>query len=166
LGVFPVLVGEYQALMGLLPSAASLPAPSRGLFGIFKQPVAQVFANIPSNPLLPVTQVSYDEAQAFVDRLTEATGEAYRIPSEAEWEYACRAGSRTRYHCGDTIDSTRAAFSFVDGPLEPGSFPPNAFASTRCTETFGNGRPISGMSRMTLRRRTAGLRRKDMGPCG
>src|SRR5947199_2065756 len=113
--------------MRTLPSAAPPPAPSRGLFGILKPPASRVFARIPSNPLLPVTQVSYDEAQAFVNRLTELTGETYRIPSETEWEYACRAGSRSRYHCGDTIDATKAVFSSADGPLEPGSFSPNAF---------------------------------------
>jgi formylglycine-generating enzyme required for sulfatase activity len=81
------------------------------------------------NPLniIPITRVSFDEAGAFVDRLASATEENYRIPSEAEWEYACRAGSRTRYHYGNTIDSTKAAFGLTAGPVKPGSFPPNSF---------------------------------------
>jgi len=49
----------------------------------------------------PVERVSWHDAVEFCERLTQAEGHTYRLPSEAEWEYACRAGTRTRYYHGD-----------------------------------------------------------------
>jgi formylglycine-generating enzyme required for sulfatase activity/uncharacterized caspase-like protein len=51
----------------------------------------------------PVEKVSWDEAVEFCDRLSRQTGRTYRLPSEAEWEYACRAGTTTPFHFGATI---------------------------------------------------------------
>ena len=52
----------------------------------------------------PVEVVSWDDAQKFVARLSSQTGHAYRLPSEAEWEYACRAGSQQRYCGSDNVE--------------------------------------------------------------
>lgn len=52
---------------------------------------------------LPVECVSWREAVEFCERLSRRTGRRYRLPSEAEWEYACRAGSETPFHFGETI---------------------------------------------------------------
>ncbi len=53
---------------------------------------------------LPVTNVSWDEAQEFASKISEKTGFKYRLPTEAEWEYACRAGSTTKFYFGnDTL---------------------------------------------------------------
>jgi formylglycine-generating enzyme required for sulfatase activity len=49
----------------------------------------------------PVEQVSWNDAQEFCQKLSQKTGKKYRLPSEAEWEYACRAGTTTQYYFGD-----------------------------------------------------------------
>jgi len=59
---------------------------------------------------LPVVQVTWNEAQAYCDWLTERTGRPYRLPGEAEWEFACRAGHRTSFSGGDEIKPSAANF--------------------------------------------------------
>jgi formylglycine-generating enzyme required for sulfatase activity len=68
----------------------------------------------------PVEQVSWEDAQEFCQRLSEITGKNYRLPSEAEWEYACRAGTVTPFHFGATISSELANYrgseTYNNGP--------------------------------------------------
>jgi formylglycine-generating enzyme required for sulfatase activity len=73
---------------------------------------------------LPVVNVSWDDAVAYCTWLSNTTGRAYRLPTEAEWEYCCRAGTTTRYFTGDTISAEQANFNASAHPL-PGSS--NAF---------------------------------------
>ncbi|MCP4994200.1 MAG: formylglycine-generating enzyme family protein, partial [Gammaproteobacteria bacterium] len=56
----------------------------------------------------PVINVSWDDAQGYIDWLNRQTGKRYRLPSEAEWEYVARAGSDTRYSWGDEIGRNKA----------------------------------------------------------
>ncbi|MGC1310286.1 MAG: formylglycine-generating enzyme family protein [Phormidesmis sp.] len=71
---------------------------------------------------LPVESVSWYEAMEFCDRLSIFTGRSYRLPTEAEWEYACRAGTRTPFHYGDTILAEVANydgnFTYANGPKD------------------------------------------------
>ena len=58
----------------------------------------------------PVEQVSWDDAVEFCARLSRLTQREYRLPSEAEWEYACRAGTNTPFHFGETITTDLANY--------------------------------------------------------
>jgi formylglycine-generating enzyme required for sulfatase activity len=59
----------------------------------------------------PVENVSWEESMAFCAKLGERTGRHYSLPSEAQWEYACRAGTTTPFHCGATLISELANFN-------------------------------------------------------
>jgi formylglycine-generating enzyme len=62
----------------------------------------------------PVVNVSWNDAQAFITWLTRKEGKTYRLPTEAEWEYACRAGSSTRYSFGDNPAGLAAVGNIAD----------------------------------------------------
>ncbi|MEM1239733.1 MAG: formylglycine-generating enzyme family protein [Cyanobacteria bacterium P01_H01_bin.26] len=62
----------------------------------------------------PVEQVSWHDAMEFCARLQKHTGKPYRLPSEAEWEYACRAGTTTPFHFGTSITTDLANYSGTD----------------------------------------------------
>ncbi|WP_414566248.1 MULTISPECIES: SUMF1/EgtB/PvdO family nonheme iron enzyme [unclassified Anabaena] len=88
---------------------------------------------------LPVDQVSWHDAVEFCSRLSKHTNKEYRLASEAEWEYACRAGTTTPFHFGETITTELAhyngSYTYASEPkgeyrqktTEVGSFPPNGF---------------------------------------
>ena len=87
----------------------------------------------------PVVGVSWNDAQLYLSWLSEKTGQHYRLPSEAEWEYACRAGTRTAFNVGDTITTEQANYDglyvynggargqYRGGTSPLGSFAPNAW---------------------------------------
>ena len=81
----------------------------------------------------PVVDVSWDDAKEYVAWLSDQTGAEYRLPSEAEWEYAARAGTTTKYAWGDEIGVNQAncdgcGSQWDDRSTAPaGSFAPNRF---------------------------------------
>jgi formylglycine-generating enzyme required for sulfatase activity len=90
IGKYPVTQAQYQAVMGNNPS------------------------HFKNNPQNPVENVSWNDAQAFCEKLSQITGKTYRLPTEAEWEYACRAGTTTRYYFGDN-DNQLGNYAWYDG---------------------------------------------------
>jgi len=79
---------------------------------------------------LPVTDVSWEDCQEFIKKLNENTKGGYRLPTEAEWEYACRAGTSTAYSFGDVItpkDANYRDVSKIGKLIEVGSYKSNAF---------------------------------------
>ena len=88
----------------------------------------------------PAVCVSWEDAQAYTDWLSKETGETYRLPSEAEWEYAARAGTTTRYFWGDDDDS---ACAFANGH-DATSKAQNGFGWTAfpCEDGFARTAPV------------------------
>jgi formylglycine-generating enzyme required for sulfatase activity len=84
---------------------------------------------------LPVIHINWSEAVAYCKWLSQKTDRPYRLPAEAEWEFACRAGSRTPFSSGNTIAMNSANFLYDEngkraGPghrTPVGSYPANAF---------------------------------------
>jgi formylglycine-generating enzyme required for sulfatase activity len=85
MGKYPVTQAQYQAIMGTNPSR-------------FKG----------SNR--PLERVNWNNVVAFCEKLSQRTGKNYRLPSEAEWEYACRAGTTTPFHFGEKITTDLANY--------------------------------------------------------
>ncbi len=109
LGKFPVTVGEYRCL---IPNHA------------------------PGEPAdWPVVNVSCADAEIFCAWLTENSGRNFRLPTEAEWEFACRAGTQTPFACGHEITPRHANFFYAENGARIGagrrtpvsSFSANAF---------------------------------------
>ena len=89
-------------------------------------------------PDQPVVQVSWYQAAAFCEWLSQQTGADARLPTEAEWEYACRAGTRTPRYWGASMDSKRCNILGADSHLVTapvGKFRPNSFG---LHDTLGN----------------------------
>ncbi|OUL19750.1 sulfatase-modifying factor protein [Nostoc sp. RF31YmG] len=123
MGKFPVTQSQWQAVaaldkvnIDLIPDPAKFKGANR-----------------------PVEQVSWDDAVEFCARLSKKTGKTYRLPSEAEWEYACRAGTTTPFYFGETITTDLANYegnyTYGQGPkgeyrkqtTDVGTFPANLF---------------------------------------
>mgnify|MGYP001793934236 CR=1 FL=1 len=98
-------MGKYPVTQAQLKAVAKLPQVERELK---EDPSSFKGDN------RPVEQVSWYDAVEFCARLSNHTGREYRLPSEAEWEYACRAGTTTPFHFGETITTDLANYDGTD----------------------------------------------------
>jgi formylglycine-generating enzyme required for sulfatase activity len=120
IGKYEVTQAQWQAVMGNNPSYYK--SCDRTWFG----------ALTGTGDTCPVDSVSWDDVQEFVRRLSERTGFMYRLPSEAEWEYAARAGTATSYPWGAEVGTGNANCRSCGtrwdskSPSPAGKLPPNA----------------------------------------
>jgi formylglycine-generating enzyme required for sulfatase activity len=120
----------------------NVPAFSMGKYVVTQEQYQQIIGKNPSSfkgAKRPVEQVSWKNAVDFCLKLSQQTGREYRLPSEAEWEYACRGGTTTPFHFGETITTELANYDgtytyasepkgkYLQKTTDVGSFPPNAF---------------------------------------
>jgi formylglycine-generating enzyme required for sulfatase activity/uncharacterized caspase-like protein len=120
----------------------NVPAFYLGKFEATQEQYQQIMGSNPSSSKgakRPVENVSWNNAADFCNKLSIKTGRKYRLPSEAEWEYACRAGTTTPFHFGETMTTELANYdgdyTYASAPkgkdrgatTEVGSFPPNGF---------------------------------------
>ena len=122
IGVYEVTVAEWTACVrdGACPKLSTWAADN-------------------PNPLIPATSISHDDALAFLGWLSRQSGRAYRLPSDAEWEYASRAGASSAFPWGDGISPSDANYDhtarYQGSPTSPyrgypeavSGYPPNAF---------------------------------------
>jgi formylglycine-generating enzyme required for sulfatase activity len=101
----PFCMGKYPVTQAQWQAVAALPQVNREL-----DPNPSSF----KGENRPVDSVSWHDAVEFCDRLTAHTKRVYRLPSEAEWEYACRAGTNTPFHFGETIMTDLANYRGTD----------------------------------------------------
>ena len=130
----PFFMGKYPITQAQWRAVADLPQVEREL-----EPNPSRFSDKDDSPQRPVERITWYDAVEFCARLSQATGREYRLPSEAEWEYACRAGTTTPFHFGETITTDLANYdgdhTYRNGPegvyrgetTPVGSFPANAF---------------------------------------
>jgi formylglycine-generating enzyme required for sulfatase activity/tRNA A-37 threonylcarbamoyl transferase component Bud32 len=114
IGKYPLTQAQYQAIMG----------SEQGYF---------------TGTNCPVECVTWDDAVAFCQKLSQKTGKNYKLPSEAQWEYACRAGTTTPFYFGESITpdlvNCNGNHAYAAAPkgqdreqtTDVGTFPPNAF---------------------------------------
>ncbi len=127
----PFFMGKYAATQAQWNAIAKLPKIEREI-----DPDPSYF----KGDNKPVEQISWRDAVEFCARVSKKTGRNYRLPSEAEWEYACRGGTQTAFHFGEIITTDLANYNGknytdMDAPkgkyrqetTDVGSFPPNAF---------------------------------------
>lgn len=136
IGRTEVTQGQWKAVMGQI----SLPPSHTGAWQSVKQFLKRVKQmGEPNNPsafkacgdACPVENLSWNDAQAFIHELNTQTGQTYRLPTEAEWEYATRAGTKDAFWWGSSVTTEQANFDGTTA-YNGGATGNNRKATVRC----------------------------------
>ena len=116
MGIYEVTFGEWDACV--VAGGCAGYRPKRRFFGRNWGDVGR-----------PAMRVGWDDVTPYLAWLSKETGKRYRLPSEAEWEYAARGGTTTRYYTGDSVTQEEANYGryFAGRPVLVGSYAPNPF---------------------------------------
>ncbi|MGA2704486.1 MAG: formylglycine-generating enzyme family protein [Isosphaeraceae bacterium] len=123
LGKYEVTVGQFRRFVDDSGYQTEAEKDGKGGYGLneaanrFEQAPRYTWreAGFEQTDLHPVVNVSWNDAVAFAEWLGKKEGKTYRLPTEAEWEYACRAGTTTRYWSGDDAETLAAVANVADG---------------------------------------------------
>jgi formylglycine-generating enzyme required for sulfatase activity len=126
LGVHEVTVGQFRAFVTETSFKTGAETDGNGASGY--DPAERGFdyndarfswrnPGYPQDDKHPVVNVNWHDAKAFCDWLSRKESRVYRLPTEAEWEYACRAGTKTRFTTGDMPEGLAAVANLADRSL-------------------------------------------------
>ena len=126
MGAYPVTVGQFAAFVQDSGYRTDAEKDGKGGFGFnlttaqWEQKAEYTWRHpgFTQGDDHPVVQVSWNDATAFCAWLSQKEGKVYELPTEAEWEYACRAGTKTRFWCGDTDASLEGKVNIADTSLK------------------------------------------------
>ena len=126
MGVYPVTVGQFRAFVQDSGYQTDAEKDSKGGYGMNlatakweqKPEYTWRMPGFSQGDDHPVVEVSWNDATAFCAWLSKKEGKTYELPTEAEWEYACRAGTTTRFWSGDTDSSLQGKVNIADASLK------------------------------------------------
>jgi formylglycine-generating enzyme required for sulfatase activity len=141
MGKYELTQAQYQAIIGTNPSRFGFKGKNRPVEGVSWNNAVEFCKKLSqkTGKNRPVEGVSWNNAVEFCKKLSQKTGKNYRLPSEAEWEYACRAGTITPFYFGESITPDLVNYngnytyaSATKGKdrqqtTDVGTFPPNSF---------------------------------------
>ena len=145
LGVYTVTVGQFRQFVKDTGYKTEAEKDEQGGFGYntvnkdFELHKKCNWQNVGWNQTddHPVVNVTWNDAVAFSDWLSKKEGKEYQLPTEAQWEYACRAGTKTRFYSGDEVEPLKGVANIADASLK------QKVSVAFRTETWDDGYPFT-----------------------
>jgi formylglycine-generating enzyme required for sulfatase activity len=150
LGVHPVTVGQFKAFVADTGYQTEAETSGQGGYGFDadSRQIAQRPEDTWRKPGFeqsddhPVVNVSWHDAVTFCNWLSKKEKQRYRLPTEAEWEYACRAGTTTRFSTGDSADSLKGRANIADRSFKGRFAPDSRWTSEDWDDGFAFTSPV------------------------